>query len=155
MMFASKILGILLPLAVVIAPSTTGALADAGHASAPLAVPGHPPAACHMHVDNTLPDSSLPHPPRPAPASYQCCLTGHNAAVVQTSLSPQPCNERARVAVQSSPRWRCPPVALKPRSFSPQARPVQLHCGSSLLSLPQIKNFGAKTLLCTLDSLVQ
>src|SRR5208282_105830 len=103
MMFASKILGILLPLAVMIAPSTTGALADAGHASAPLAVPGHPPAACHMHVDNTLPDSSLPHPPRPAPASYQCCLTGHNAAVVQTSLSPQPCNECARVAVQIEP----------------------------------------------------
>jgi hypothetical protein len=26
----------------------------------------------------------------PAPASYQCCLTGHNAAVLQIPYSPEP-----------------------------------------------------------------
>jgi len=97
MKYAPKILGLLLIIAVVIAPSATGALAEAGHAAAPLAGLSDRPAACHMHADNTLPDSQLPHPPRPAPASYQCCLTGHNAAVVQTSFSPQPSAERVRV----------------------------------------------------------
>jgi len=99
MKYAPKILGLLLIAAVVIATLATGALAETDHASAPLAGLSDRPAACHMHGDNTLPDSQLPHPSRPAPASYQCCLTGHDAAVVQTSFSPQPSAERVRVAV--------------------------------------------------------
>jgi hypothetical protein len=96
----SKILGLLLTIAVVIAPSATGASAEVRHAAASLAGPGNPPAGCHMHASNNLPDSGIPNPPRPLPASYQCCLTGHDAAVVQTSYSPQPAAECIVVTAQ-------------------------------------------------------
>jgi hypothetical protein len=40
-----------------------------------------PPAGCHEHGSKA---------PAPHSTSYQCCLTGHNTAVPQTSHSPEP-----------------------------------------------------------------
>ena len=40
-----------------------------------------PPAGCHEHGSKA---------PSPHSNSYQCCLTGHNTAVPQTSHSPEP-----------------------------------------------------------------
>lgn len=101
-------LGLLLIAAIVIAPLTTGALAEVNHGSAPLAGTGEHLAGCHVRGAATLPDSRLPHSPRPgsprpAPVSYQCCLTGHDVAVVQTSFSPQPSAGYTRVTVQIEP----------------------------------------------------
>jgi hypothetical protein len=93
----SKILGFLLVAAVMSAPLTTGVLAEADNAVTLPAGVGERPAACHMRGGQTLPDSPLH--PRPTPANYTCCLTGHNAAVVQTSYSSQPSTESARVAL--------------------------------------------------------
>jgi hypothetical protein len=39
-----------------------------------------PPAGCHEHGSQV---------PSPHSKSYQCCLTGHNTAVPQTSHTPQ------------------------------------------------------------------
>jgi|HubBroStandDraft_1064217.scaffolds.fasta_scaffold254369_2 hypothetical protein len=61
-----------------------------GAASAPLTTPGRQHAGCHGHGGGGLPESSrstspLPHSPLQAPVSYRCCLTGHAAALPQTS----------------------------------------------------------------------
>jgi len=104
--FAREILGLLLIAAVVTA---TGAVAETDHASSPLMAPAQPAAGCHGHVGETLPDSHLPHSRRPAPVSYQCCLTGHEAAVVEASYSPQPsfqCSHFIR-RIESAPTARC------------------------------------------------
>jgi hypothetical protein len=85
-----EILGLLLIAALAMATLATGALAEVDHASSPLATPAQPIAGCHAHGGTTLPDSRHSHSPRPTPVSYQCCLTGHDAAVLQTSHSPQP-----------------------------------------------------------------
>jgi hypothetical protein len=45
------------------------------------AQPQERPAGCHGH------GSKAPAPPS---KSYQCCLTGHNTAIPQTSHSPEP-----------------------------------------------------------------
>jgi hypothetical protein len=88
MNYGSKILGLLLIAALVTAALPTGALVLAAADHAPSAAVGERPAGCHAHKNP--PDSPLPHSPLPAPASYQCCLTGHDAAVVPASTSPQP-----------------------------------------------------------------
>jgi hypothetical protein len=92
MKHGSKILGLLLIMALVTAGLPPGSLevaaAGANHGPAPSVALGERPAGCHAHKN--LPDSPLPHSPLPAPASYQCCLTGHDAAVVPASTSPQP-----------------------------------------------------------------
>lgn len=102
MKFGSTILGLLLITALVIAPLAMNALAEAGHASAPLvgqlAGLAERPAGCHAHGGKSLPDS-----PRPAPVNYQCCLTGHDAAVVPASHSPQPSAPCSRVILQIEP----------------------------------------------------
>lgn len=94
MKFGSKILGLLLIAALVTAALPTGSLevaaavAGTDHGSAPSVALGERPAGCHAH--KSLPDSPLPHSPLPAPVSYKCCLTGHDAAVLPASISPQP-----------------------------------------------------------------
>ena len=45
------------------------------------APPQERPAGCHEHGSKA---------PAPHSTSYQCCLTGHNTAVPQTSHSPEP-----------------------------------------------------------------
>jgi len=127
MKYASKVLGLLLTIAVVIAPSTTSAFVESGHASAPLSGPGDPPAGCHRHASNSLPDS---HPPHPVPASYQCCLTGHDAAVVKTSCSPQPAAECAPLTAQIVPtlpvRGSGVEVRLVPSADPPGTTPLRI-----------------------------
>jgi hypothetical protein len=72
----------------------TGVWTHANHtgapgASAPLTTPGQQPG-CHGHGGESLSESSrsaspLPRAPLQAPVSYRCCLTGHAAALLQTS----------------------------------------------------------------------
>jgi len=92
MKFRSKILGLLLIAALLMATLATrplaGAVAVADHA--PSAALDERLAGCHAHGGQSLPLSPLPRSPLPAPVSYQCCLTGHDAAVVPDSISPQP-----------------------------------------------------------------
>ena len=86
MKFESKILGLLLIAALVTATLVTRSLAGtvtADHAQS-VAVDERP-AGCHAHRGQSLPLSPLP-----APVSYKCCLTGHDAAVVPATTSPQP-----------------------------------------------------------------
>src|ERR1700686_74086 len=97
MKYGSKILGLLLIAALVSAALPTGALVFAGADHVPAAAGDERPAGCHAHGGQSLPLSQLPHSPLPAPASYQCCLTGHDAAVVPASTSPQPPAPRAPV----------------------------------------------------------
>jgi hypothetical protein len=95
MKFGSKILGLLL-IAALMATLATGSLEVAvavvgtDHGSAPSAALDERPAGCHAHGGQSLPLSQLPYSPLPEPVSYQCCLTGHDAAVVPASTSPQP-----------------------------------------------------------------
>jgi hypothetical protein len=106
MKFGSKFLGFLQIAALLSSTLATSALAEADHASASSAgraALGERPAACHAHGSNSLPDSQLPHSPRPVPLSYQCCLTGHDAAVVQASDSLQLSVESTSVHRQSEP----------------------------------------------------
>src|SRR6202162_5078918 len=90
MNYGSKILGLLLIAALVTAALPTGALVLAAADHAPSAAVDERPAGCHAHGGQSLPLSQLPHSPLPAPASYQCCLTGHDAAVLPASTSPEP-----------------------------------------------------------------
>lgn len=107
MKYGSRTLGLLLIAALVIATWTTGALTAADLASRSLAgLPAPPvehPAGCHAHGGKSLPDSQLPHSPRPAPASHQCCLTGHNVAAVQASHPTPPSRQWTRVTLQIVP----------------------------------------------------
>jgi hypothetical protein len=94
MKFGAKITGLLLILAMPMASLATGASAlPAERASAPSAIQGtgspEHPAVCHAHGGKTLPQSELPRSPLPKPTSYQCCLTGHNAALVQAPYQTQ------------------------------------------------------------------
>ena len=85
MKIGSKILALLLIAALVTAPLAARSLALAVANHAPSAAVDERPAGCHAHGGQSLPLSPLP-----APVSYQCCLTGHDAAVVPASTSPQP-----------------------------------------------------------------
>jgi hypothetical protein len=97
----SKILGLLLSAALVMASLATGAWADINHANTAASSTGRSeaPAACHAHGGMALPDSQLPHSHLPAPANYQCCLTGHDAAVVQASHFVQPSAQSMRATL--------------------------------------------------------
>jgi len=82
------------------APLATEAWADANHASPPLTGSSERAPTCHGHGSEILPHS---HPRLPAPESYRCCLTGHDAAVVRTSYLAQPSTEISRAIVQIEP----------------------------------------------------
>jgi len=100
MKYESRILGLLLIAALVMATLTTRSLAVTVAAAdhAPSAALDERPAGCHAHGGQSLPLSPLP-----APVSYQCCLTGHDAAVVPDSISPQPPAQCAAVHRQIEP----------------------------------------------------
>src|SRR5258708_30750091 len=88
----SKILGLLLITALVTAALPAGSLevAAADHESAPSAALGERPAGCHVHGGKSPSHSPLPYPPLPAPVSYKCFLTGHDAAVGSAAPSFAP-----------------------------------------------------------------
>jgi hypothetical protein len=115
MKFGSKILGLLVIAALLVATLATRSLALAVAVAiadhAPSAAVDERPAGCHAHGGpslplSPLPRSPLPHSPLPAPVSYQCCLTGHNAAVVRAFTAPQPpaqCQDtRVTLQIQSA-----------------------------------------------------
>jgi hypothetical protein len=91
----SKILGLLLSVALFMATLATGAWAEVDHASASSKGRGEVPAGCHGHGG-----TALPHSPLPAPVNYQCCLTGHDAAVVQASPFAQPSAQCTRATLR-------------------------------------------------------
>src|SRR5271169_1629688 len=104
MKLAPRILGFLL-IAVLAMSAWADVRAEADHAPAssarPVAAPARSerPAGCHAHrgASSSVPSShSLP----PTPVSHQCCLTGHDAAVVQASHYTPPCHQVTRVTLQ-------------------------------------------------------
>ena len=125
MEIASKVLGFLLAMALVTAPLASGAIAAdhtqprSAQASSAKRMAGldERREGCHAHGSRTFPHAPTPHPPSggsPVPGSYQCCLTGHDAAVVQASLSTQPSDQSVAVALKSEPPLReCALLALE------------------------------------------
>ncbi|HMD16482.1 MAG TPA: hypothetical protein VKH18_07430 [Terriglobales bacterium] len=107
MKFGREILGLLLTAALVVATLAlpTGAWAEADHAASSLllAAPAQRSASCHSHGSKTLPDSQKSHSPRPAPVSYQCCLTGHDAAAVRAFFVPQPSGQGTQLDLRVEP----------------------------------------------------
>jgi hypothetical protein len=117
MKFAREILGLLLIAILAMATSATGYLTAADHASGSsvelLSAPGERPASCHAHGRMSLSDSQLPHSPvshssvplssPPAPVRYECCLTGHDVAVVQAPHYTSPSHQWTRVTMQIPP----------------------------------------------------
>src|SRR5271156_3967009 len=67
-----------------------GAWAEADHASKPSARLAERTASCHAGDGGALPHLPQSHSQLPAPLSYQCCLTGHDAAVVPAFHFAQP-----------------------------------------------------------------
>jgi hypothetical protein len=105
MKYRSKILGLLLSAALV---TTTNAWAETDHAtgsSTELSAgrtssqPNEHGAGCHAHGGSGLPNSPS-RSQRPSPLSYQCCVAGHDAGLVQTPDSRQPLAQSGRVVVQ-------------------------------------------------------
>jgi hypothetical protein len=85
------------------APLATEAWAEADHASSPLTRSSERMPACHGHDGATLPRLPLSHSRLPAPSSYQCCLTGHDAALVPASYFVNTSAEVSRIAMQIEP----------------------------------------------------
>jgi hypothetical protein len=62
-------------------------------------IPGEATADCPVHASHVPPASpahdSRTHDPAnpPTPSNYQCCVTGHNAAVLQASSLPLPVSQ--------------------------------------------------------------
>src|ERR1700724_2149682 len=55
----------------------------AGQDSMAMTGPAAPPAGCHQHGAK---------PPTSTPVSYRCCQSGHNSAILQTSLTTLLCS---------------------------------------------------------------
>jgi hypothetical protein len=82
-----------------------------------MAQPAHPgPAPCHGYS---------PAPPSPQPVNYQCCLTRHYSALLQSSIFPRPSwtnlYHGCEIASGSSllPIAHCPLPILSALSSSP------------------------------------
>jgi hypothetical protein len=97
---AAKIPAFLLIAALVLA---TGTWTTVDHTDGPLATPDQHPAGCHAHGGESRHGSLPSHSPLPAPVSYQCCLTGHVAALVQASDSSQLSVQYTHVSLQTEP----------------------------------------------------
>ncbi|MGA6986976.1 MAG: hypothetical protein WBZ01_13055 [Terriglobales bacterium] len=102
MKYGRKILGLLLTVALATATLATDAGAAADQTASAY---GQSAAGCHGYSDKSFPDSQNSRSPRPAPVSYQCCLTGHDAAAVRASLVPQPSGQITHLALRVAPAW--------------------------------------------------
>src|SRR5271156_989865 len=102
MKYGRKILGLLLTVALATATLATDAGAAADQTASSY---GQSAAGCHGYSDKRLPDSQNSRSPRPAPMSYQCCLTGHDAAAVRASLVPQPSGQITHLALRVAAAW--------------------------------------------------
>ena|SRR5271166_2828817 len=98
MRFASKLVGLVL-----IAATTFVTGAEADVASKPLAGRSERTVGCHAHDSGAPSNSRAPvtHSRLPAPISYQCCLTGHDAAVLRASHFAQPHADVSCVHIQA------------------------------------------------------
>jgi hypothetical protein len=96
----SRVLGIFLAAALVVAAtaSNTSALSHVPQASTTSSGANNHLAGCH----DDAPPASHPNP-LPAPVKYQCCITGHEAAVLHASDLPWPVTECAHFVEQSDP----------------------------------------------------
>jgi hypothetical protein len=118
MRLASKIVGLFLIAALAVTsfapvasasvdrqPVSSALLSDAGHSDAAPsdATPSEPAAACHEHQGMPIPPHSPSHSRMPAPTSYQCCLTGHDAAMVRPHQLAQPSTAVLRKAAYIGP----------------------------------------------------
>ena len=109
MRLAREILALLLVAGLLLA--TGGwAKADHGFVSSVAGSAGtgdHPaddhPAGCHALSGKNPTHSQLPHSPRPAPARYRCCLTGHDVATVLVSHVSQPSTQCERATIPVDP----------------------------------------------------
>ena len=135
MKFTREILGLVLIAALVTAMLATGPLIAAhpasGSSAGPLAAPSERPAVCHAHGGQGLPGSRLPRSPHPAPASYQCCVTGHDVAVVPPSYHTPPSQPWTRVTLQIAPvRTKCfcngPEVSMVLSADPPGVAPLRI-----------------------------
>jgi hypothetical protein len=96
----SRIIAILLAAALVVTAtvSYTAASSHTPQTSPASTTANNHPAGCHDHDDAPL----ASHPDRlPVPVDYQCCITGHDAAVLHASDLPWPVIECAHFVVQS------------------------------------------------------
>lgn len=96
MMIKSPILVVLLIATMASASVGNVAWAETDHAAR--VVKGGSGPACHGHSSKTSSHTRLPE--SPAPVSYQCCLNGHDAAVVQTSALLQPLEQSSGLNLQ-------------------------------------------------------
>src|SRR5438477_3653048 len=88
--FASKLLGLKLmqarlrTIAVLLLGTIVAGLPGARTLAVPAVSAGHP-AGCHSHGPAT---------PTPAPPSYECCVSGHHAAIPNASFASRALGER-------------------------------------------------------------
>ena len=119
-------------MAALVAPTLAPvAWAEADHASKPSARLAERTAGCHAHGDNALPHSPQSHSELPAPLSYQCCLTGHDAAIVPAFHFAQPSAkvQDAAEPIEPSPTvpsWNGFEVFTTLFAYSPGLTPLRI-----------------------------
>jgi hypothetical protein len=109
MKFRYRLLGILLITAVIEATFATTASAEwnnGAQATANSPMAGEATTDCPVHASHAPPaspayDSRNHHPS--TPSNYQCCVTGHNAAVLQASSVPLPVSQCAHFVSPARP----------------------------------------------------
>src|SRR6267154_4637085 len=109
MKLKKRLLGILLITAVVgatFARNLSAEWENGAEATANSPIPGEATADCPVHASHAPPASpaydSRTHNPS-APSNYQCCVTGHNAAVLQSSVLPLPVSQCAYSVLPANP----------------------------------------------------
>jgi hypothetical protein len=90
------------------------------HALAFLTTAAAHPAGCHSHA-----------PATPAPISYQCCVSGHHAAMPNASFSPRaltapPCGLGDEQLCRSSEFDRRSVMFVDPSNRPPGAAPLRI-----------------------------
>lgn len=107
MKFRYKLLGILLITAVVgttFARNASAGSDNGAQATANSPMAGEARTDCPVHASHAPPASPAydSHNP-PTPSNYQCCVTGHNAAVLQASSVPLPGSQCAHFVSPARP----------------------------------------------------
>src|ERR1700720_137976 len=112
MKFRYRLLGILLITAGVgttFARNASAELDNGAETTASSPIPGEATADCPVHASHAPPaspayDSRTHDPSTPSrPSNYQCCVTGHNAAVLQVSSLPLPVIQCAHFVSPAKP----------------------------------------------------
>jgi len=101
-------------IAVLLLGTVVAGLPGAQALAVPAASTGHP-AGCHSHRPST---------PTPAPPSYECCVTGHHAALPNASFASRGLGERVcGVAVAQQIRLNSAPDLLSVMFVVPSYSP--------------------------------